>query len=546
MSALLALVFVCATVAGGLKAGPLAEYVVYPRLLEARGMNGEKLLHIDDKLTLRLEKSSVVAENLVVSTLNVDGQVDTLVDGREVEKDIYHDKSQMAAVSVTEQDGAVEVSGALSHTLRIAPLPLMGRSEDGRIAHKVFEIEEPAQYKTDYIVPTERNLWARPSLRQPAKIPDVFTVEMAFVFDPHHKKEFPNERSMLIYAATTTVLVNMRYEATSNPLVQFVLVAVLQGNFFARTVVAPDDLRKSTHDKTYMLSEDTLDNLAKAVHTGQISVKADLVTFVTTFDLADIKNGILSNAVLGVAFLGGMCTAHLRVAETEDTPHTFSLVPILVHEWGHSLGMVHDGDKARYSTPAYKNKICDPREGYTMAPVANGKRNGEWSLCSLEHLRGFVSTLSQVCLDRTAEKHYRINMTQLPGAAFTKLELCRKTYKGFVDMSVHPKSLNAPTCNMFCCPYKYGQCLQVPLMDGMECTHGHHCVKHKCIPKLAHQAPGRAQPPRFLTPSSTTTTTKRTTSTYGPRPTTVRRRTTINSRWWWYPSRSLRSSVAGQ
>uniref|UniRef100_A0A0K8RLT9 Putative metalloprotease n=1 Tax=Ixodes ricinus TaxID=34613 RepID=A0A0K8RLT9_IXORI len=98
-------------------------------------MNGEKLLHIDDKLTLRLEKSSVVAENLVVSTLNVDGQVDTLVDGREVEKDIYHDKSQMAAVSVTEQDGAVEVSGALSHTLRIAPLPLMGRSEDGRIAN---------------------------------------------------------------------------------------------------------------------------------------------------------------------------------------------------------------------------------------------------------------------------------------------------------------------------------------------------------------------------------------------------------------------------
>ncbi|KAM7298541.1 uncharacterized protein ISCGN_019135 [Ixodes scapularis] len=145
------LVFVCATVAEGLKAGLSAEYVVYPRLLEARGMNGEKLLHIDEKLTLRLEKSSVVAKNLVVSTLNVDGQVDTLVDGREVEKDIYHDKSQMAAVSVTEKDGAVEVSGALGHTLRIAPLPLMGRSEDGQIAHKVFEIEEPAQYKTDYI-----------------------------------------------------------------------------------------------------------------------------------------------------------------------------------------------------------------------------------------------------------------------------------------------------------------------------------------------------------------------------------------------------------
>ncbi|XP_040076171.1 coagulation factor X-activating enzyme heavy chain-like [Ixodes scapularis] len=545
MSALLALVFVCATVAEGLEAGRSAEYVVYPRLLEARGVNGEKLLHIDEKLTLRLEKSSVVAENLVVSTLNVNGQVDTLVDGRGVEKDIYHDKSQMAAVSLTEKDGAVEVSGALGHTLRIAPLSLMGRSEDGQIAHKVFKIEEPAQYKTDYIVPTERNLWARPPLQQAAKIPEVFTVEMAFIFDPHHKKEFPNERSMLIYAATTTVLVNMRYEATSNPLVQFVLVAVLQGDFFARTVVAPDDLRKSSHKKTYMLSKDTLDNLAKAVHTGQINVKADLVTFVTKFDLASVEKGILSNAVLGVAFLGGMCTSHLRVAETEDTPHTFSLVPILVHEWGHSLGMVHDGDRARYSTQAYRNIICDANDGYTMAPVANGKRNGEWSVCSLEHLRGFVSTLSQVCFDRTAEKHYRINMTQLPGAALTKLELCRKTYKGFVDMTVHPNYLNARTCNVFCCPYKYGKCLEVPLMDGMECAYGYHCVKHKCIPKLAHQAPRRAPPNRVLPQSSTTTPTERTTTTYGPRPKTPRRRAN-NSRWWQYRSGYPRSTGAGQ
>ncbi|KAG0420812.1 hypothetical protein HPB47_003280, partial [Ixodes persulcatus] len=79
-------------------------------------------------------------------------------DGREVEKDIYHDQSQMAAVSVTEKDGTVEVRGSLGHTLRIAPLPLMGRSEDGHMAHKVFEIEEPMEFKTDYIVPSERNI----------------------------------------------------------------------------------------------------------------------------------------------------------------------------------------------------------------------------------------------------------------------------------------------------------------------------------------------------------------------------------------------------
>uniref|UniRef100_A0A0K8R997 Putative metalloprotease n=1 Tax=Ixodes ricinus TaxID=34613 RepID=A0A0K8R997_IXORI len=180
-----------------------------------------------------------------------------------------------------------------------------------------------------------------------------------------------------------------------------------------------------------------------------------------------------------------------------------------------------------------------------MAPVANGKRNGEWSQCSLQHLRGFVRTLSQVCFDRTAEKHYKINITQLPGAKFTKLELCRKTYKGFMDMSVHPKSLNTRTCNVFCCPYKYGHCLQVPLMDGMECTQGYHCVQHKCIPKLAHQPPRRAPPTGVLPQSATTTTTERTRMTYGPRPTTARRRTT-NSKWWQYRSEYPRSKGAGQ
>ncbi|XP_040076211.1 uncharacterized protein LOC115313770 [Ixodes scapularis] len=109
MSVLLALVLVCAMVAEGLLARPSAEYVVYPKLLEARGLNGGKLLHIKEKLTLRLEKSSVLAENFVGSSLNGDKQVDSIVDGGEVEKNIYHDKSQMAVLSVTEKDGSVEV-----------------------------------------------------------------------------------------------------------------------------------------------------------------------------------------------------------------------------------------------------------------------------------------------------------------------------------------------------------------------------------------------------------------------------------------------------
>ncbi|XP_029825124.3 snake venom metalloproteinase kistomin-like [Ixodes scapularis] len=523
MAPFLASVLICAMVAEGLRAGPSAEYVVYPRLVEARGLNGTKQLQVNEKITLHLEKSSVLAENLVVSTINGDEQVDTLVDGREVEKDIYRDQSKMAAVSVTEKDGSVEVRGSLGHTLRIAPLPLMGRSEDGRIAHKVFEIEDPAEFKTDYIVPSERNIpLTRQPIRPQVKLPDLFLAEVHFIFDENHSRHFAGVSSLLKYAALTVNMINMRYAVMTHPRVQFVLVGVstITGRDSITEIVEDQDvLRPHTHRKKYALSEKTLENLADAVYTNKIKVIADLTVLVTSLDFADYENGQLSNGVLGVAYLGGMCSIRLRAAETEDTPHTYSMVSILVHELGHSLGMVHDGDKAVYSTARYKHHVCSARDGYTMAPVAHGARDGQWSSCSLEHLRGFLETLKQACFDMLSAKHYQINMTRFPGADITKQQLCEKKYSDFKGVTVHPESLNAADCRIWCCPRNFSRrCLQAHLTDGMECKKGFYCVKHQCVEKVTHQPSRPAPPARYTTRSTTTTTT--------------RRRLTTRRNWW--------------
>ncbi|EEC10460.1 hypothetical protein IscW_ISCW007678 [Ixodes scapularis] len=54
--------------------GPTNEYIAYPRILEERGENGEKLLRIKDGLTLHLEKISSLGENFVFTERN-DAQV---------------------------------------------------------------------------------------------------------------------------------------------------------------------------------------------------------------------------------------------------------------------------------------------------------------------------------------------------------------------------------------------------------------------------------------------------------------------------------------
>uniref|UniRef100_A0A0K8R387 Putative metalloprotease n=1 Tax=Ixodes ricinus TaxID=34613 RepID=A0A0K8R387_IXORI len=147
-----------------------------------------------------------------------------------------------------------------------------------------------------------------------------------------------------------------------------------------------------------------------------------------------------------------------------------------------------------------------------MAPVAHGKRMGQWSSCSLDQMRGFVRTLSEACFDLLSPKRYTINMTELPGAKLTKLRLCELTYPGFSGMSTYSKSENAKECSVWCCPAGYnGRCLHVALTDGMECANGYHCLKHECVRKGTHQTPGPASP--TTRPTTTTARTRRTPST---------------------------------
>uniref|UniRef100_A0A0K8RJG6 Putative metalloprotease n=1 Tax=Ixodes ricinus TaxID=34613 RepID=A0A0K8RJG6_IXORI len=505
--------------------GPSVERVVYPRLLQARGANGEKLLHIKDGLTLHLEKTSVLAENFILTTFQGGNQIHTAMNGKELEKNVYRDRKQAAAVSVEEHDGTLEVRGALSQKLRIAPSPLMARSEDGQIAHEIFEIEQRGDFRSDYIVPPTLKVQERSMIyrHRHARVPVNFTVEVAFLIEKFIYREFKNDSHILPYLAMSLVLINMRYDDTFDPHIQFILVHVFLGKTsdpVSRTMYEKDMARPDGPRKLYMQSDNTLRKLAEAVEDQTLDTTADIVVMLTALDLAD-KNGTdIHNSVLGVAYLGGVCSVSLQAALSEDHAYTFSMVGVTAHELAHALGCVHDGYKPIYVTAGKKVSVCDPKDGYAMAPVAGGKNFGVFSQCTLEQLSSFAGTLSQRCFDILERNPYRMpgkpfpgkDWNLYPGRSLNKAFFCKSLYPQFWSVAAEDRPGYSSRCKLVCCPKYHQKCYVHDMTDGMECGSNKVCWRHMCAEPGKHST---ARPRRTTTPTPTRRTFKWTRYSWG-------------------------------
>uniref|UniRef100_A0A0K8R461 Putative metalloprotease n=1 Tax=Ixodes ricinus TaxID=34613 RepID=A0A0K8R461_IXORI len=463
-------IFQCAFLSGLLirvtDSAPSPGIVVYPRLLEERGLDAEKMLYVQDDIVLRLQKTSVLSENIVFRK-NLDGtRVDKIMNGKELEANMYHDRNRMASVNIEEKNGGIKVKGILSDTLRIAPLDIGARSDDGPIPHEIFKVEQRAgirgKYKAGPEITSSNNFYA----------------ELKIVVDDYHQSAFQTTEDLVQYFALCMKLVNIRYEDTSNPRVQFLLttVEVAEKNF-AEVFTAPDVDCPSRSLKRYM------DPVLMINKTANVYGKSDedITVFVTSVDLADNFDGTAYNHVMGQAKLGGLCKDGRRVAIVEDVPPTYSLIQIIAHELAHTLGVAHDGEKPLRSIADKLKSKCHGSSGHLMAPSAHGANHGHFSICSIEQIEAFVGTLTQSCLDVKLKTYHKVIASELPGKNLNRTYYCQKKHPNYPRIISDNDGYYMPRCKVMCCADGIYPCFEEPAVDGMSCQGNKVCFRHKCV-----------------------------------------------------------------
>ncbi|CAN8007559.1 unnamed protein product, partial [Ixodes pacificus] len=122
-------------------AGLPSENIVYPRIIESRDLNGERTLYIRPGLVLSLEKSRVFSENFVFSEDDGVNRHERLMNGKDLEKNLYQDRNHSSVVFVDEENGTVQ-RGILNHKFSIEPIASGRRSEDDLVAHTLLALDD--------------------------------------------------------------------------------------------------------------------------------------------------------------------------------------------------------------------------------------------------------------------------------------------------------------------------------------------------------------------------------------------------------------------
>ncbi|XP_077492554.1 venom metalloproteinase antarease TserMP_A-like [Amblyomma americanum] len=441
------------------------ELLVYPRFLEERSTGGKMVLLLGSDITLNLERSSVLADELLLSTVTGNGHRLEAIDTSSIRENLYHDACQQSSLYILHEDGGMQVEGIINSNLRIKPLLERERSSQGQILHSVYEVQEIMEdleeMSFDSLRPVERELSEGPEQLYAARsLPQTnngkFVVELHVISDREHHKHFKDEYELIAYLAVMTNAVNLRYLDMQNPNISFKLVGVTQRKTrssvsvmvvklcFAKEFEAPRP-PGYPYDPTHSLN----------------------VHVVLAHDVCGLADGVASR--------GAVCTAQ-RVALGEDIAKAYRGVRTMAHELAHSLGAHHD-EKGKGP--------CSWSHGFLMSYQQGGTNKYRLSPCSEAQIRSVVKNLHPNCLAESATTDNMVKHKKVPGQMITETEYCNLILKHIgYEKNVYAEKtpdLNKK-CRIRCLSEKDSRRFsrEVNMLEGMKCDGEHTCRRGVC------------------------------------------------------------------
>ncbi|CAN8028858.1 unnamed protein product [Ixodes persulcatus] len=301
--------------------------IVVPRLLDERSEDGRRVVVIDDSMTLRLQKSSVLAQRIVISGFDDVTTAPQVIESRELEKDLYEDPDHMASLMMRAGDKGLQLDGMLNPTLKISPLAVNARHRVATgLLHKV-ELIECASVR-GFLRVSQFGSSVSSSKRQAATLITSVHPEVSVVSDLSHNTVLTGPE-LIGYIIILWNAVNLRYRSFTAPAVRFRVVAIHQ--------MTPEE------DVFYIGPASP--NVEGVATTRQFATQAPvtkygnpdmfmLITGCLQWFVKMTLNILLSCCHKGYGYTGEICGL-MKVAIAEDKAGTYRGVHSVAHEAAH-------------------------------------------------------------------------------------------------------------------------------------------------------------------------------------------------------------------
>lgn len=464
------------------------EAIVYPKMLESRSEGAQKVIKISDDITLHLEKSTIFPDEFFVHSTLGDTPIAYHMQGKEAEKNLYHDIKHMASVDLSHKDG-LRIEGTLGHTLRIKPAP-EERSLDGQLAHMLYHAEEPrsanAQYQ-DYDIPEvnsstvhveSRNIISK-KRRHPRRIPNIIYPEVHVVVDFIISKYLKfNPRVVARYIAILANSANLRYLSMNQPRVQLRIVGISVTKTNQEPYMVPV---KGHEESTNILDMETMAEFNKYVKKQPYFDTSDIIFLLTGRNLSSWKGDVLESWQGGRAYMGGACT-EWKVGMSEEQAGSFYGVYVFAHELAHSLGCDHDEwGPQRWPVGVIGSKDCPWDDGYMMSYTFKKPNVFSFSVCCQREVLNICNRPQYKCLrEINSRKTDRPHSSRLPGQVSSRETFCRKVYHQYKDVEVD-RAYTDSSCMVRCIIDKQYNSRIITAVDGVKCAKEKFCVLGQCL-----------------------------------------------------------------